>query len=124
MILENDLHLPDTTKQNKASSSARSDCRCGDVRRIGMPKKETEAGPFTFVEGGLRAVSAGHQQAAIRIELHRGIVVSVGRRAPPLHESNTVFFGVRERPVTARAVVGDSDIDPKPLKNGILLAEG
>lgn len=78
----------------------------------------------TFVEGGLGAITVGHQQGTVCVELHRGVMVGVCRRAPVLHESNPVFIGVGERPITTRAVVADIDINLEPFQDGVLLAEG
>lgn len=78
----------------------------------------------TTVKGCLSAVSVRNKQGPVRVELHRSIVVGVGRRTPVLHKSNTVCIGVCERPVTTRAVFVHSDIDLQPFQDGVLLAEG
>ena len=69
-------------------------------------------------------VSVRHKQGSVRVELHRGVVVGVGRRTPVLHQPNPVFLGVDERPVATRAVVVDYNVDLQPFQNGVLLAEG
>lgn len=69
----------------------------------------------TYIEGGLSAVSAGHQQRPVCVEFHRRVVVSVRGGAPAFHESHPVACGIGVRPVATHAVIVDDDVELQPL---------